>query len=83
MLSGFAATGTRLGEAFRLVGFDDIEEAALVWPQLSSVRCDIAGFGTRAAATILDWLTSGTPPPPETRAPVSLVARQSSTGRTP
>jgi LacI family transcriptional regulator len=80
MLSGFAAQGHRVGRDFRLVGFDDIEECAMVYPQLSSVRCNIAGFGQQMAATVLGWLEDGTQPPPETRAGVSLVCRASSEG---
>lgn len=80
MLSGNAERGIRTGTDFRIVGFDDIEECALVYPQLSSVRCDIARFGQEAAATVLRWLETGERPPPVTRAPVTLIARQSSLG---
>ena len=37
MLAGFAQAGVRVGTDIRLVGFDDIEECALTWPQVSSV----------------------------------------------
>lgn len=80
MLSGFARLGRQVGRDFRLVGFDDIEECAQVWPQLSSVRCDIAAFGRQTARTMLDWLEEGTRPEPEARAPVNLVVRASSGG---
>lgn len=80
MLSGFAQAGVRLGTDFRLVGFDDIEECAVVWPQLSSVRCDVAQFGRRSAETMLTWLEQGKVPPSIHRTPVELVARQSSLG---
>ena len=80
MLAGFAALGRQVGREFRLVGFDDIEECAMVYPHLSSVRCNIAGFGRAAAETLLGWLEAGKPPVPESRAPVDLVARSSSLG---
>jgi LacI family transcriptional regulator len=80
MLSGFARFGRMPGKDFRLVGFDDIEECSQVWPQLSSVRCDISEFGRRTAQTLLDWLENGVKPAAETRAPVQLVIRQSSGG---
>lgn len=80
MMSGFLRMGRKVGRDFRLVGFDDIEECAQVWPQLSSVRCDIAKFGRDTAKSILDWLERGIQPPPETRAPVHLVVRSSSAG---
>lgn len=81
MLAGLMASGVEPGRDFHLVGFDDIEESALAFPQLSSVRCDSAGLGRLAAATILDWLAGGIRPPDETRTPVSLVTRRSSTGK--
>jgi LacI family transcriptional regulator len=80
MLSGFGALGRQVGDGFRLVGFDDIEECAMIYPQLSSVRCGIAGFGRDTATTLLAWLEDGTRPAPESRAPVDLVCRASSLG---
>ena len=80
MLSGFAQCGVTVGGDFRLVGFDDIEECALVYPQLSSVRCDVGSFGRRSAATMLEWLETGKRPPEKDFASVGLVARQSSLG---
>lgn len=79
-MAGFAELGRPVGAGFRLVGFDDIEDCAQVWPQLSSVRCTIDRFGRDVAATLLDWLQTGRRPPAETRAPVELVARASSLG---
>ena len=80
MLAGFAKAGRRVGRDFRLVGFDDIEECAQVWPQLSSVACDIEGFARDTAVRLLAWMTDGKRPPETLRAPVHLVARQSSLG---
>ena len=80
MLAGFAQAGIRVGIDFRLVGFDDIEECALSWPQLSSVRCDVALFGRRSAEAMLAWLEPGRQPPAMHLAPVELITRQSSLG---
>lgn len=80
MLSGFAEARVDVGRDVLIVGFDDIEEAALAFPQLSSVRCDVARFAEGAAATMLRWLETGEPPAAETRSPVTLVARRSSLG---
>ena len=80
MLAGFAQAGVPVGRDVRLVGFDDIEECALTWPQLSSVRCDIARFGREAAEAMLAWIEDGTRPPATRRAPVELVVRMSSSG---
>ena len=80
MLAGFAQAGVAVGADFRLVGFDDIEECALTWPRLSSVRCDVARFGRDSAEAMLAWLEEGRRPPPSRLAPVELVTRQSSAG---
>ena len=80
MLAGFAEAGVRVGVDVRLVGFDDIEECALAWPRLSSVRCDVARFGRESAEAMLAWLEDGVRPPETRRAPVELIARQSSVG---
>ena len=78
VLSGFAELGRPVGPEFRLMGFDDIEDCAQVYPPLSSVRCNIAGFGETVAATILSWLNDRKQPPPEMRTDVQLVVRASS-----
>jgi LacI family transcriptional regulator len=78
LLSGCARLGRPVGPGFRIVGFDDIEDCAEAWPGLSTVRCDIAGFGRRIAATVLGWLEEGRVPEPELRTPVELVVRESS-----
>ncbi len=83
MLSGFAELGVELGSEFRLVGFDDIEECSLVYPQLSSVRCNSKRFGEESAETMLRWIVDGERPASVYRAPVELVARQSSLGTKP
>jgi LacI family transcriptional regulator len=80
MLAGFAEAGVRVGDDLRLVGFDDIEECALSWPQLSSVRCDVARFGRSSAEAMLAWLVTGEKPPATHLAPVELIARRSSLG---
>jgi len=78
MQAGFAQAGHRVGRDFRLVGFDDIEEAALGWPKLSSVRCNVAEFGRNTAAAMLGWLVGGIVPPAVSRAEVALMVRGSS-----
>jgi len=80
MMAGFAKAGRQVGRDFRLVGFDDIEDCAQVWPQLSSVSCDIEGFARDTAGRLLSWMVDGKRPAAELRAPVHLVQRQSSIG---
>ena len=78
LLSGFAELGRTVGPGLRVVGFDDIEDCAQVYPALSSVRCNIAGFGCGIAATLLNWLEHGLHPAAETRTAIDLVIRASS-----
>jgi LacI family transcriptional regulator len=80
MLAGFAELGRKVGEDFRLIGFDDIEECSLAYPQLSSVHCGISRFGSDAAQAMLRWITEGEHPENDLRTPVELAARASSLG---
>jgi LacI family transcriptional regulator len=80
LLTGCAELGRPVGQGLRIVGFDDIEDCAQVYPALSSVRCDIAGFGCKMAETMLEWLENDRRPPPETVTPVTLIPRASSLG---
>ncbi|MBA4323528.1 MAG: LacI family transcriptional regulator [Rhodobacter sp.] len=75
---GCAELGRPLGPSLKIVGFDDIEDCAQVYPALSSVRCDIAGFGRKMAETVLAWLENNHRPPPVTVTPVTLIPRASS-----
>ena len=59
--------GAFVGRDFRLVGFDDIEEAAHSYPPLSSVQCGIGRFGQEMAGTLMAWLNEAKKPPPEIR----------------
>ena len=79
VISGNARRGRVVGQDFRLVGFDDIEEAAQSFPTLSTVHCGIAEFGQAMAATLMRWLRDGEHPVAELRTPVRLVLRGSST----
>ena len=78
LLTGCAELGRDVGSSLKIVGFDDIEDCAQVFPALTSVRCDIAGFGRRMAETVLKWLEADHRPPPETITPVTLIPRASS-----
>lgn len=78
LLTGCTELGRPVGTALKIVGFDDIEDCAQVFPALSSVRCDIAGFGRGMAETVLNWLENDHRPPAETVTPVTLIPRASS-----
>lgn len=80
LLVGCAEIGRPVGAGFRVAGFDDIEECGHSFPPLTSIRCDIAGFGQRTAETILGWLETGTPPAAVSTTPVTLIRRASTLG---
>jgi len=81
MLSGFHEIGRSVGEDFKIVGFDDIEDVAHAFPSVSSVSCGITLIGAQVAGMVVNWLEQNEMPPPETRTPVSLSIRQSSARR--
>lgn len=83
MLSAFEQMGIKVGTDFSLIGFDDVEECELVYPQLSSIRCDISKFGCKSAGIILDWISTGECAIDAELLPVELVIRQSSIGAGP
>jgi LacI family transcriptional regulator len=78
LLTGCNELGRAVGTSLRIVGFDDIEDCAQVFPALSSVRCDIAGFGRQMAETMLKWLEHDLRPPAHTVTHVTLIPRASS-----
>ena len=78
MLTGCNELGRKVGTDIKVVGFDDIEEAAEAFPTLTTLRCDVASFGRSIAGTIVEWLENGRVPAPETRSPVELIVRKSS-----
>ena len=65
-----------IGTAFQIIGFDDIQEAAECWPPLTTVGCDVIGFGQLIAETIESWLVGGKVPQSIERTSVSLVNRE-------
>ncbi|MFJ8046174.1 LacI family DNA-binding transcriptional regulator [Kitasatospora sp. NPDC096147] len=64
-------------EAPALLGFDDLELAALLTPGLSVVAQDPAALGTAAARTLFARLAGDTTPPGRIVVPTRLIARGS------
>jgi len=61
-LMGLSAAGLTAGRDFSLVGFDDIAEAALWHPPLTTVRSSIAEYGRAAAELALARIAAPTRP---------------------
>jgi len=77
ILSKLRAAGVAVPDRIALVGFDDIEQAQLVDPPLTTVRQDFGFVTATATQTLLDHLLQGTALPPLVRVPTSFVPRES------
>ena len=63
-----------------IVGFDDLEAAALAHPPLTTIRQDRQELGTVAAERAIELIEDPEAAPPTTVVPVELVVRASSSG---
>ena len=61
-----------------LVGFDDIQLAAMMQPSLTTIRQDKSGLGAAAGEALLRMIEQADSAPPVTTLPVELVVRESS-----
>jgi LacI family transcriptional regulator len=75
---GLVSRGRRPGEDFAVTGFDDIPEAAVSMPTLTTIATDPRGRGRQAAERILARMHDPSLPLEQNAAPVSLVVRDSS-----
>lgn len=77
VLRGLADAGLRCPEDVRVVGFDDVPEAAYLVPALTTVAPDHRWMAERAVALIAARLDDPARPPEEHTAPWRLVERES------
>ena len=77
VMLGLRAAGLEAGADFAVIGFDDVPEASLWHPSLTTVSADPRGLGERAAQLILHRIS--TPDAPIQRAimPSRLIVRDS------
>lgn len=75
---GLLARGIRAGETFALTGFDDIPEAALSTPPLTTLAVEPRERGRQAAELLLERVRDRDAPTRRIIAPVQLVVRGSS-----
>jgi LacI family transcriptional regulator len=78
LMLGLTKRGRRPGEDFALTGFDDVAEASVCVPPLTTVAVDPRGLGRRSAELILERLRNPETDTASTIAPVRLVVRESS-----
>jgi LacI family transcriptional regulator len=73
-------SGLLPGRDVAVVGFDDLEAAALAHPPLTTIRQDRQALGTLAATRAIELIEHPEAPAETTVLPVELVVRASSTG---
>ncbi|MDB6163153.1 MAG: bacterial regulatory s, lacI family protein [Xanthomonadaceae bacterium] len=78
LMAGLAARGRRAGDDFAVVGFDDIPEASVSAPPLTTIAVDPRARGRQAAELILQRLRDPDAPARTTVASVHLQPRASS-----
>jgi len=71
-------SGRRPGRDVAVVGFDDLEAAALAHPPLTTIRQDRQELGTLAATHAIELVEQPEAPPRSAVVPVELVVRASS-----
>ena len=77
-LQAIREVGLEPGRDVAVVGFDDLEAAALAHPPLTTIRQDRRELGTLAAARAIELIENPEAPPESTVLPVELVVRPSS-----
>jgi LacI family transcriptional regulator, galactose operon repressor len=79
-LQAIRDTGAQPGHDVAVVGFDDLEAAALAHPPLTTIRQDRQELGTLAATSAIELIDRPDAAGRTTVLPVELVVRASSTG---
>ena len=77
-LQAIRDAGLQPGKDIAVVGFDDLEAAALAYPPLTTIRQDRQELGTLAATRAIGLIEDRDFDPPPTVVPVELVVRGSS-----
>jgi len=77
LMLGLAARGVQAGRDFSVTGFDDIPEAALSTPALTTLATDPRARGRQAAQLLLQRIAAPEAEVARTVAPVELRLRQS------
>ena len=77
-LQAIREVGLEPGRDVAVVGFDDLEAAALAHPPLTTIRQDRRELGTLAATRAIELIEDPHASPPDAVVPVELVVRRSS-----
>jgi DNA-binding LacI/PurR family transcriptional regulator len=76
VLDAIADLGRSIGSDVRVIGFDDVHDAGLNRPSLSSVAVPARETGRRAAQLVLERAAGSTEPPVHEEFPVKLEPRE-------
>lgn len=79
-LQAIREVGLEPGRDVAVVGFDDLEAAALAHPPLTTIRQDRRDLGRLAATRAIELIEDPAAKPPPTILPVELVVRASTSG---
>ena len=80
VMLGLQAAGLTPGREMAVIGFDDIAEAALWWPALTTVALAPQQIGAQAAQLLLERIAAPDAPPRRLVIAPALVVRQSCGG---
>jgi LacI family transcriptional regulator len=69
--------GKRIPEDISIIGFDDIPQASIIHPALTTVRQPLRNMGSIAAQLLFDLLKNPALPPKRIELPTGLVVRDS------
>ena len=69
--------GLRIPEDISIIGFDDIPQASLVYPKLTTVRQPLAQMGQVAVKMLLERIENQSRPPQRVALATQLVIRDS------
>ena len=75
------ALGKRVPEDIMLAGFDDVQHATIMTPQLTTIHQPCDDIATMAVRTLLERISEPSLPPREIFLPAPLVVRRSTTSR--
>jgi Transcriptional regulators len=78
LMLGLASRGIQPGRGFAVTGFDDIPEAAMTTPPLTTLSVDPRERGRQAARMLLQRVADPDAAPARAIAPVRLCIRESS-----
>jgi LacI family transcriptional regulator len=76
-IAAIERAGLRVPEDVSVVGFDDIEQAKLLSPQLTTLRQDVRALGGASVEALLSMLEHPDRHAPEVTLPCELVVRES------